>query len=425
MAASIGLPESLLERPLPEVPKGIESEPSVFMLLSTPNGAGVNFTALRKVTYKIDLNGQMLRTSQQPPIATGYAELPPLPDGRKGSFSHIPEARASQSGTDLIIRAFARSAAPVREMMVGVKVGKVSHRVRVFGDRVTRYANGQLSFSEPELFTEMPLRYELAYGGYDSAFFGAVCDALRAKLGDEEWRRNVAFFRDALPKTVPCVYARNLIGKGYLADVTEALLDGVELPNLEREDDLLTPARFSRGSALDWLQRPIPAGFDFFDIRMFPRTAMLGLPPPEQSCDWAKSPEVLRGLIPNGFSAGNVISAQPDQLPNLVHGDAGRCAAPGLRLPRLAGGEKIRLIGMQVEQPIAELVLPAERPVFGVPGVGEVHTSLFQVFIDVEEARCTLLWAGHWSAPAALGEEERAQLTASIVTKVEATEKSS
>lgn len=412
-------PQPLADRPMPGAPDGAKPQPSTCALLNAHTAAGLIATLLRKVTYKIAADGSLARTSKQHPIFTDYAMLPPLADERQGSFSTVPELRAAQSGTDFILRAVARSAAPVIDMLVGVKVGSFTYRVKVFGKRKSVYKNGALSFSSPEPFTEMPLRYEMAFGGRDLALFKAVCEQLEQKLGPTQWRRGAAFINDTLPSTVPVIYARNLLGLGYIADPHPHLLDGVDLPTIEREDDLLTPERFAQGQPKAWLNRPIPAGFDYFDFRMFPRTAMMGLPPLESSNNWALAPEAAKGMVPNDFCRGNIIAAEPADFNTIIHPDAGRCAAPALRLPRLRGNEVIRLVGMHADSRQRDIKLPAERPVFEVAGVGVVHSELFQVFIDTEAGECSLLWAASWPATKPFDENAEKQLMAQLVTKVE------
>jgi hypothetical protein len=418
-------PEAFIDRPMPSRGDHEPPAPGVFQLHAGSDQTGDFLVAIRKVSYKIAADGSLNRTSNQTPIFTEYAELPPLSDGRKGSYSEVPEVRFSQAGTDFVVRATARSATPVREMKVGVKIGAFTHRVRVTGNRKSVFKNGRVSFTPPDLFTEMPLRYELAYGGMDNAFVASVCSALRAQMSDSQWQRSAAFFKETLPVTVPCIYARNACGLGYIADVKPELLDGVSLPNLEREDDLLTEARFSTGSGLDWLQRPLVAGFDFFDEYSFPRTAMFGLPPPELNCDWPNAPEVKRGLIPRDFSRGNIVTADPAEQASLIHPEAGRCAAPGLQLPFLLGDERVRLIGMSSDMPFQEVLLPGERPQFLLPGESAVNTKLFQVFIDVEQQVCSLLWVGRWNADRHRSVEELAALQATVRTQVQPTEKRS
>lgn len=422
--SSVLRPRSVMSDPPPGVPPELAPEPSVQALVHGQQQGQWWWTMLRKVTYAITDSGTLQRAPQLP-IHTSYARHDPLPDwtgadaGRDGSMKTTPEPRAFQTGTDVIVRAHAASEQPVRTLLAGVAVGRHTHKIRVFGERRSRWVDGRVEFSEPALFQTVPLRSELAYGGFDPVALRAALAGIEARMDPVTWRRSRAFLEDTLPATVPVAYARNPIGMGYVADALPEALHDIALPRIELERDLLTPARFAQGRALDWLSRPVPAGLDFMDLRMFPRTAMFGLPPPGFEVGTRDCPEVAWGQVPPDFSRGNVLTAEDADALLAVHPDAVRSAPIGLRLPLLSGVEPVSLIALRADLPRWDFVLPGERPVFEVPGEGALPTSLFQVFIDVDARRVELLWAASWKTGRELQPGEDLGVLRTVRTHVE------
>lgn len=381
---------------------------------------------VRKVSYRLREDGALVRTAQQPihTVHTSHEPLPEtwgLPPTENLSMQTVPEARAWQSGTDVVIRAHAVAPKPVRELVAGAVVGKHLHRLQVFGRRRSVFAQGRVQFTEPELFERIPLRWELAYGGLDRLAMAQALAQLEQRMDAVEWRRSRAFFKRAFAQTVPLVYARNPVGMGYVADAVAEALDGALLPHIELAHDRLTPERFAYGRPLHWLHRPVPGGMDYVDLRMFPRSAMLGLPPPGWDCvpPLRQIAEVQWGQLPEDFCGGNFLTAEGEALNAVVHPDAQRCAATGLRLPRLQGSEPVSLMGLHAERPRWDFQLPSERPAFTVPGLGRLGTQLYQIFIDADAGRLELLWAAPWQADRALAPGEGGERLQHIQTHVE------
>jgi hypothetical protein len=422
-------PCSLLDNAPSALPPELAVAPSVQALVHGQRQGQWWWTLLRKVTYAMTDAGPLQRDAQQAPIHTTHAPHAPLPDwvgvgaGRSGSMKTVPEPRAFQSGTDVVVRAHAASAQPVRSMLVGLAVGRHTHKLRVWGARQSQWQAGQVTFAEPESFEMLPLRNELAYGGSDPhavrEALVAVQTHMQAQMDAVAWRRGRAFLQDTLPLTVPLAYARNPLGMGYVADPVPEALHAVPLPRIELERDLLTPERFAQGRPLAWLSRPVPAGMDFMDPRMFPRTAMLGLPPPGFAVGSADCPEVDWGQVPTDFSRGNLLVAEDAATAQAVHPDAVRCAPIGLRMGPLGGREPVSLIGLRADRPRWDFDLPGERPAFEVPGVGRLSSSLFQVFIDVDARRVELLWAASWLVGRELQPGEDRSVLGQVITCAE------
>ena len=114
---------------------------------------------------------------------------------------------------------FAPEGKPRVASQVAFRVGDIGKTLNVYGNRTWRKAAGAMMvITDPEPFKEMPIRYELAFGGKD--------------------------------------YAKNPVGRGF-APVTTATGEMIHpLPNIELPDRLI-------GSPTD---RPEPAGFGPYDF---------------------------------------------------------------------------------------------------------------------------------------------------------------
>lgn len=137
----------------------------------------------------------------------------------------------------LVGRAYAPGGKPVTSLDVALRVGRVQQAIRVFGDRRWVFPTRVLvmpAISEPEPFTEMPLVYERAFGGFDHKG-GAWC-------------------------------AQNHIGRGFIGKKTRESVNGRLLPNLE---DPRRPIR-------SWDDQPAPVGFGFYGRSWQPRAALTG-----------------------------------------------------------------------------------------------------------------------------------------------------
>lgn len=412
-----------LDTTIPPIPASLADQPSPVALVDACQDGQWWWAVVRKVTYGVRADGSVTRAEQQP-IHTAYARHDPLPEawGLEPSVNRamktVPEARALQAGTDVIVRGHAVAQRPASSLAAGVVLGKFMHRMQVFGKRFAEYLGGRVRFSAPEPFDRIPLRWELAYGGVDKVALQQALALMESKLGAIEWRRAQAFFRDTFAQTVPLAYARNPVGMGYVADADPRTLDGVALPHIELAHDLLTPERFAAGASLQWLKLPIPAGMDYLDLRMFPRSAMMGLPPPGWDCGLPVA-EVELGQVPADFCRGNIMTVDDDRAATAIHPDAVRCAPIGLRLPEQRGGEPVNLVGMHAERTRWDFSLPRERPAFTVPGQGRVPARLHQVFIDADAGRMELLWAAPWRAERALQPGEAMERVRQIQTHVE------
>jgi Uncharacterized protein conserved in bacteria (DUF2169) len=175
-----------------------------------------------KITYAMDSRGGL--TPAAPESAWPVFRGPVMVNGvTLGS-----ELDYMKRGIDILV--FGEAVAPrneaVTSMTVEVRCGPVQKSIDVIGDRrwlrdssIRQLLGGSASFtiSDPEPFVSMPLSNDRAFGGASTL--------------------------DGQPADHPI----NPGGRGYVRD--EALVEGIQLPNLERPDQRIR----------DWRDDPIPA----------------------------------------------------------------------------------------------------------------------------------------------------------------------
>lgn len=190
--------------------------------------------------------------------------------------------------TDVAVRGFAHSAGhhPVQRSTVRLVVGDRAKEIQVFGERAVDWRGpGDLRFTDPEPFTEIPMAWTHAYGGWDP----------RVPIGKDEL--TVADV-SRLEFDHPGVYPRNPFGKGYV--VVDHPCDAL-LPNLEDPAHLLTPRNWVTGDPRKWWRQPLPACLDFTSPMMFHRLCWLGAEAWYHPPASAKLPEIELGLLPPDF----------------------------------------------------------------------------------------------------------------------------
>jgi hypothetical protein len=409
------VPQPTRVEPAPPPPRPALPTPSPLRLCQVFEQGRPELALVYKRSYDFEPGRPPVAAAEQAPLDPDGAPYDPLPPRTIASFRSLPEVIGMRTGTDVIVQGHARSAQPVLAMRVGVQVGAYRQLAEVFGTRYSALTNGRIAFTEPEPFTEMALRYENAYGGRDPHAETALLEEVARSVAPDELRRVRPLATAMMADNHPLMYPRNRFGKGYALSPDAASLDGRELPNLERHDDRLTPERFYLAHPLHWLRQPVPIGFDFLDPRSFPRCAMLGMPPASLQ-PILDAPEVALGLTPPDFALGNVFSVPPEQLPQIIHPSASRCASLGLALPFLGGTEEVVLVGMDEAWPQIRFQLPPEVPLLslvaapwnGQAAVGRLH----QVRVAVDERRIELIWVARLSAPQPLSPDQIPELEA-------------
>lgn len=240
--------------------------------------------------------------------------------------------------TDVAVRgsAYALDGRPVAAQRVRVRVGDRAKDVQVFGDRGVQWtARGNLRFGAPAPFTEMPIVWSNAYGGWDP----------RVPVGEDPLTVGTI---GRLEFDHPGVYPRNPFGRGYV--VVDEPCEGLTLPNLEDPVQLLTPDTLVTGDPARWYRQPLPACFDYTSALMFHRLCWLGAEawfhPPAS----ATIAEVELGVLPPDYHAlRSPLTSAPQVMQE---------GAIGLVFEALPGGAPVVVDGMNPERPRVQFALP-------------------------------------------------------------------
>ena len=245
---------------------------NVFAIIPGKNDRGEHiFSVVVKRTYRIN-QGSALERSEADQELRKIDEYYDHGDPEWATVKYEYELAPYKPFVDVVVigKAYAPQGKPIPQMTVSVRVASREKAIAVFGDRECHY-RGSASpvFSEPKPFTEMEIRYEHAYGGWDDKSFPEI----------------------------PFFYPRNYMGTGIALRNIKEVVQGMVLPNLEDPKDLLTPERIILGQPERWPSQPLPQGFGWFQRTWYPRCAFVGAYPPYVEVDTATTEERL-GLLP-------------------------------------------------------------------------------------------------------------------------------
>jgi len=217
-----------------------------------------------------------------------------------GSVEYEADAVPFKPRADVVLigKAHAPGGRPVKALDAMLRVGRLRKVIRVFGDRKWIFPTRLVMvpvISEPEPFTEMPLVYERAFGGFD---------------------RKAAKW---------C--AHNYIGKGFLGKKSKESVDGKPLPNLEDPHRLIQ----------SWDDEPMPVGFGFYSKNTQPRAAFAGtqkgLEAPHEYFGLAADfkHDFFNGAYPDLQVSGYLNGDEEVEMVNLTPDGPHRFRLPGVR----------------------------------------------------------------------------------------------
>lgn len=214
-------------------------------------------TVVVKATFRLREGDLALADEQVPMMLADEHHGEP----GQSSLRYESDLGPQKLGTDVVLVGHAWSPAPVPELDVSLRAGRLQKAVRVFGDRAFFRSGSELGISSPRPFTRVPLVWERSFGGADgSAFEG-----------------------------------RNPVGTGFVQSAEHA--GELRLPNLEDPRELIA----SPGD------RPPPAGFGFVARHWAPRVGHAGT----MDATWR---EERFPLLPRDFDRRHHQSATPELI---------------------------------------------------------------------------------------------------------------
>jgi len=308
--------------------------------------------ALVKLTYELK-DGRARPTAPEPLLFDVWRDESLEPRLHPGS-DFWPHKLAS----DVVIQGSAHvpGGNPKASMVAEASIGNRKKRIAVFGRREISWTrSGQIQVGSPEPFLQMPLVYSNTYGGLDP----------RVPIPDEDREAYMALAEQGLANDHPGGYPRNFVGKGYL--VLPGPIEGLEMPNLEDPEDLLSPDRLVVGAPELWPKQPLPWCFEWTDGIMFPRSLYLDRDAWYPCRDARLLPEIRRGLVPPAV-------LQPAaELPSEFYQEA----SFGMVFRTPLAGQPVSLTGMHPEEPVLRFSIPADPTIeFNVEGSRSVAKPL-------------------------------------------------
>ncbi len=295
--------------------------------LLLPNAQGVDTLYVNvKASFNVGENWTLCDEQPEPFYEDVYWDEP-----GKSSLKYPTCVHQGKPCTDIAIvgHAWAPNGKPVKQIDVVAAIGSNKKTLRVFGDRF--WDRGYISTARE--FTQMPIRYENAYGG-------------------QHWAN------DQLMSLEP----RNPVGKGFRGARTPKEMDGQALPNIESTKYLIT----------DLNDSPEPAGFGFIAANWHPRTLSAGT----YNDQWQKN---RAPYLPHDYQPRFQNSAHPDLI---------SCQT-------LAGGESVTLTNMHpdgvINFSLPHIHLGGKLSFRGIPEQA-LHFVIETLIVDVDAGRLTMDW---------------------------------
>lgn len=334
--------------------------PTVFQATALPMmgpGDQSMLTVIVKGTFTFSM-GKTEPAADQAPIAFGDSFYEDL----EGQVRYETDLFPFKPCTDVVLSgtAYAPKSKPTASVEVGLKVGPVQKKLKVFGRRLWNHAgvfSRRFVPTHAEPFVNRPIRYTEAFGGMDEST-GEYC-------------------------------AENISGIGYYSEKTKANLAGKPLPSIEDPQELIKTPK----------DHPAPAGFGFYHRAWHPRATFAGT----YDNSWRVE---RRPWYPKDFDFRFYNGAHPD------------LQAEGY----LQGNEPVELVnltppGLSPEGTM-QFDLPGIRPQCLVRRVATekpetIPMNLDTVFIEPDQSTFCLVWRG--AAPLTeLTEAEVEQVTVGL-----------
>jgi hypothetical protein len=327
----------------------------------SPEGAYI-LGVLVKRTYQIVPGGACTRADVDRALVSGdvYWDHP-----MNSSVRYESDFFPFKVATDVVLNgtAHAPGGRPAASCVVSLQVADRRKAIVVVGDRTAQYAGGGApAITDPEPFTEMDLRYELAYGGTD------VYSDLK----------------------IIYPYPRNPLGRGFVVANTPGSVNNLPLPNLEDPQAPLIAADLCLGDYARWETRPMPAGFGWFPKVWRPRALLAGVMPLDRAVE-QELRQAYAQLVPEEQREAYVNNGFRDMDFSFFNG-----ASEGLAMPFLQGGETVLTENLHPGGRLS-FQLPIDTPSIGLDigeGVQEPPVVLHTVMIRMDEGQVDLVWRG-------------------------------
>ena len=288
---------------------------------------------------------------------------------------------------DIVIKGKARNFGGEKKFIASIRVGEKQLDISVQGNRKPYLdVYGKLIFGEPEIAHEIPLRFDFAYGGKDTESEKKLqlpSEEIMAAMPEHNW------YADS-----PYRYQRNPEGKGFIVEHSKAMIEQLELPNLEDPDHPVTPENIIVGDVNRWIEMPIPQATDWISHAWVPRLLYTGLVEfPYQNTDIIKECK-LKLVEPDIYSKKQLSTGFNYRFFNGAH--------YGLQINPLVSPGICTLTNIHPTYKNMDIKLPKMLPKIWTDGrngkLNETQTFLHSIIIYPEENKLNMVWRG--TAPA-------------------------
>lgn len=302
-----------------------------------------------KATFELAERGVRLSSEQLPIVPADEAQGAP----DRTSLRAAGEAHPCKPATDVLLvgSGYAPGGRPAPHFAVSLTVGPLRKVVHVFGDRTWHSGALGAAASPPQPATEIPLRWERAYGGRVELEGGGFV-----------------------------VEPRNPVGVGLRGKRSAAEMNGTPLPNLENPREPITGLS----------SHPAPAGFGPIAPSWAPRATLCGTY--DERWRRTRAPYFPADFDPRFFQC-----APPDQI------------YPG----RLQGGEPVEILN-GAPSGVQRFTLPTVRMKAELRVASErraVALGVETLLLEPDQLRFSLLWRGASACDKQLLRIQRAALS--------------
>jgi hypothetical protein len=326
-----------------------------------PNGETI-LSIIMKRSYTFEHNQICERAAEDVPIHT--ADIP-YGDPMCTTIKYEADFVTHKLVTDVVLNGYAYAKKNATHTICSLQVGETRKEIKVFGNREAYISNNNISFSEPEIFEKIELRYENAYGGID-------------------------IYSD---KDTSYPYPRNHMGKGFIVNPSKKIK--VSLPNIETPTLLLTPENLIVGKMTNWERQPKPAGFGWYNKGWQPRCNFAGVLPAHKEFE----DELFKLYLQNMPESEHKLM-KSTRLP-IMDFKFFSGASEGLSFPYILGQEIIKTTNM-TPSGLCYFKLPNEKPSVSLT-INKIHyepkPELYTVMIRMEERQVDLTWCAYIKCP--------------------------
>lgn len=300
-------------------------------------------------------------------------EAPPLYEADTAVFK--PKADFVVLGT-----AVAPQKVATQRFSCTVKLGGFQRSLVITGKRYAKFKKPKKDtkdefigsppeFSEPERVVRVKLSFRNAYGGVAK---------YKPRGGDE-----------VIEIPCPC----NPFGKGYCVQNSPEAIDGLELPQIEDPERLLTPENLVQEIGV-FETLPLPAGFGFYGGSWYPRIAYAGVMPFEVERMKVQVRQYAASL--DAEKDKDVVTMLETFDPPVMRYEYYQACAPGMSVEYPKGNETVVLENIG-EQGYLAFDLPGLRPLLEVDagrGKEVVPLELDTLCVNADDMKVYMVFRG-------------------------------